>query len=225
MRIALFIFSLATAAIAAPATEVAKRKSSIRTKVALGKTIIDYGCDASIQKTLREAVWNSCKNGACDDMTPYSRDVDWTSGSAWPRPRKLEVTVEGMYNAKGAKNAFIDALMATVNPDTAVPKTLHWSSASHWAGGYGECKMSRFPNFIQISRWNEDDEVKDWIKLNIAEIDGNEGRGNPNLQRNQAFQLTKILEFCMANKILGAVAGALDGVAGGFFGLVDVACQ
>ncbi|KAF2101951.1 hypothetical protein NA57DRAFT_73390 [Rhizodiscina lignyota] len=179
------------------------KRDSTTTDVILGKTQIDYGCDASIRKTLNGAIEKLCTESGCDGGSDYSRDVDWTDGGGAPVPTGIKVTVEGAWHAKNSKEAYNDAVMATVNPKSAVPEERRWRQNGFQGDVVGICKMSKFPNYIHISRFNGNN-MQDEIIINVE------------LEKNE--------DLCLATSVLGAVAGAVNGVAGGFFGVASAVC-
>jgi hypothetical protein len=177
-----FLSSLATLALATPIVEVLDRQNSngvniarrddLSTMVVLGKTIIDYGCSASIRHTLNLAIDNLCYDGDCEGGSTFSRKVLWTKGILLPREIDIKVQIDGSWAKKEARDMFKLAVQATVNPKTAVPKKVLFGDLLGDEGERGECKMSRFPNFIQITNFdggNDKDHIKIYVSMESGE--------------------------------------------------------
>lgn len=123
-------------------------RATVRTNVNVGEDRIDYGCKASIRKTLGEAIRALCNNGACNTSRVYARRVDWTNGGAIHK-RNIEVRASGFYDGKNTRHYLQEAALATANGKTAKPENRYWSIGNHM---WGYCNMSKFSNFIQIDR-------------------------------------------------------------------------
>lgn len=167
---AAFLAAVATIASAAPLVEeqrirradgsttvVLRAEEGRHTHVDLGTKYIDYGCDASIKDTLRGAMDQLCRDGAktCDEGQEYSRDVDWTGGSApteWP----IKVKAEGEYPDKETLDYLKEIILASVTDETWYNNDVNWSQNDYQWDWSGTCPMTRFSNHIKATRWDDD---------------------------------------------------------------------
>ncbi|KAK6221734.1 hypothetical protein QIS74_04606 [Colletotrichum tabaci] len=172
-----------------------KRAKKVETKVTYGKTKIEYGCDASVHYTFK-GLEELCAKGsnACDEGTPWSREVSWTSGNENPDETEITIKAEGRWYDEDERKNLIEAIMKTAR--TEEPATIEIKDKK-WSGRVvgslqplsGTCKMTQFPNFVDVTVF-EDEEPKSWMSVKVS-LEAAEG-----------------------------VAGAIHGIAGAFFGTV-----
>lgn len=180
-------------------------RNTVRTNFLLGRSRAEFGCDQSIRDVFQEAIATLCYNGGCDGGSSFYKRVRWSSVTGFAN---IRLTAQGTYVGQHTRAYLIDAVRATVNPQSATSYSKGWV-VPIGKGGQAiiRCTMSRFPNYVQVTRRVNDllrDEVKVWVY--------------PPEKSTQTF--------CMATSIMSSIAGAINGVAGGFFGLVAVgACS
>lgn len=174
--------------------DLVARNNKDETLVWLGKTNIDYGCDASIRKTLTEAIHSLCSEGSCDSGSYYTRDVDWTDGGRL-QETPIKVEINGRYRGRHTRGYLADAVAATVNPDTAKPYNKKYQQRqeglTHQTGTMTrECNMSYFTNFIRVEHaynGGENDGKEDWLEIKVSELETNAGKLSPKLLYPQSF--------------------------------------
>lgn|SRR5688572_13864442 len=140
MRLVPSLLGLSALAGAAPSEFSSIQRRAVNTRVTLGDNYIDYGCDASIKKTLEEAFNKLCGENevSCDSSQEYSREVDWTNGGAlsqWP----IKVKMYGQYPNNDIRAHIRSALKATVQDETWYNKDIRWGNSNN-------------PNLVSISR-------------------------------------------------------------------------
>ncbi|KAH7347296.1 hypothetical protein B0T11DRAFT_333415 [Plectosphaerella cucumerina] len=137
------------------------------TKVLVGRTLVDYGCDASIRKPLAEAIHGLCRNGLCDGGTAYTRTVKHMDRSPI-RNSQLSITIVGRYVGRHTRGYVANVVENLVTPKTA-PSA--WREYFLQIGGgniqhYG-CSMSKFGNYIRVVKdWGEQVDIEIRISLN-----------------------------------------------------------
>jgi hypothetical protein len=141
-------------AVFAPPSKLRPRQEGKHTKVTLGRNYIDYGCDASIKKTLSEALDDKCGGEAhCDDSTPYTRKVMWThertDGDNPPEERDISVTVTGTFPDSETMENLRETILNTVKDDTWQLEDRYWTqSVPHTPTGIGS------PGDVRIARFH-----------------------------------------------------------------------
>lgn len=129
------------------------RQEGKHTKVTLGRNYIDYGCDASIKKTLSEALDDKCGGEAhCDDSTPYTRKVMWThertDGDNPPEERDISVTVTGTFPDSETMGNLRETILNTVTDDTWQLEDRYWTQSvpdtPTGIGSPGDVRTARF---------------------------------------------------------------------------------
>ncbi|KAG7126351.1 hypothetical protein HYQ45_012937 [Verticillium longisporum] len=106
-------------------------RAGVTTKVNIGTTRIDYGCDASIRTTISNGIRALCHNGWCDFGKKYSRKVKWTNGGAI-HERNIEVRADGHYTGKNTRHYLQEAALKTINGDTAKPERRCFQIGNQW---------------------------------------------------------------------------------------------
>lgn len=100
------------------------------TDVTLGGKYIDYGCEASIRKTLGEAFDSLCPGPekSCDQSRSYSRKVDWADSNNPVTERDITVKIEGALPNDDVRERVRNVLINAVNPTSAKPKDITWDT-------------------------------------------------------------------------------------------------
>ncbi|KAH6657104.1 hypothetical protein BKA67DRAFT_532333 [Truncatella angustata] len=192
---------------------LARRADAVETKVVMGETRMQWGCDTDVQAKLRDSINAACKKeGGCDEGTPKSFDISkWEGTTKEPSDAKLNIRLEGKYSNEDARNALQEALEATVTGDSVTTNDQKWivrasASANHWgmSDRGGDCSEKQFPNYVAINRF-ESGNLKESMEFRAELVEG---------EKN-----------CLGVTIMGAIAGAINPIAGKFFGAVKVLCE
>jgi hypothetical protein len=186
-------------------------RQSQNTNVLVGKTLVDYGYDASIRKPLGEAIHSLCRNGLCDGGTAYPRTVRHMDRSPI-RDAKLSITVEGRYSGQHTHGYIANVVENLVMPKTAQPA---WREYFLQIGGrtqhYG-CTMSKFGNYVAVYKgWGEQVDVRIHIRLNTS-----------NRKLAQAVQESEVKanvfpEHCIGQNIFREALALVNPYASSFF--------
>lgn len=135
----------------------------INTKVVMGKTQMQWGCDTNVKDKIRDAAKELCsESGGCDNGSDKGWDVDkWEGDDAAPSGAHLNIKLEGKYASKDAHDALLEALLATATDEAAKTEKKKWvdeatASGSHWGltTRGGECSVTTFPNYVAINRFD-----------------------------------------------------------------------
>ncbi|KAK2055211.1 hypothetical protein LY76DRAFT_662601 [Colletotrichum caudatum] len=142
------------------------KRGEMRGTMKIGKTYTDYGCDASIRKTLDGGIRALCDGNGCDGGSTWSRKVQHTQG-ARPADATITVRVEGVYKDSFALNKLREGVLESVRPDTAkgYSRSWYWRQPGGWEVS-GTCKMSRFSNYVGLQR--VDGPSPGWIKVYVS---------------------------------------------------------
>ncbi|KAL6849290.1 hypothetical protein ACO1O0_008826 [Amphichorda felina] len=197
----------------------ARKGDDIKTKVTIGENEIPWGCrsDIVVEDWIREGLDELCKDNGCDEGSDKKFDSEYVVVESLDEA-DLIITAEGIY-PDGFKDNFIDA-MAAIPPSGAVT----WKEKDYVIWGAvaspTTCDSPRFANYVQVSKFEGDTNLVGHMEFK-AELSIKDESGQT--QYNTHIDL--FLAICeMINKILGSVAGAVSGIGGGFFGLVEVMC-
>jgi hypothetical protein len=119
-------------------------------RIFLGATQVGYGCKASIQKPLGEAINALCNNSFCDAGSVYTRKVTHMNKShrseAW-----LWISIEGRYYGRHTRGYVAAGVKSTVTPQTAKPATRYRLPPNPNLQAQ-KCVMSKFGNYIHVSK-------------------------------------------------------------------------
>ncbi|KAH9900479.1 hypothetical protein F4778DRAFT_791753 [Xylariomycetidae sp. FL2044] len=186
---------------------------TITTKVLMGKTMIQWGCETDVKKKIGEAVEKQCSpsGGTCDEGTPQEYKVKkWRGDDDEPSDAKLKITLEGKFSEEKYLDNLSRALQATADKGVK-------SEDKKWAEPFtaaamrygtnikkGQCKVNKFPNYVAINRY-EGRNIVESLEFH-AEIETGE-------------------KSCLGPSILSDVAGAVNPIAGAFFGVVTAVCE
>lgn len=215
-------------------------KQGVHTTVVMGKTQMQWGCDTDVKDKIRAAAKALCpESGGCDRGSSQGWDVaKWEGDDAAPSGARLNLRLEGKYATRDSHDALLEALLATATGDSAPTEKRKWldratESGSHWGltSRGGECAVSTFPNYVAVNRFDGEDLMHS-IEFHAELVEG---------ESKSAHLLTQIPLFfsfhsffraliiltanCLAPKILGAIAGAINPIAGKFFGGVSAICE
>ncbi|KAK2009139.1 hypothetical protein LZ32DRAFT_684031 [Colletotrichum eremochloae] len=142
------------------------KRGVMRGTMKIGKTYMDYGCDASIRKTLDEGIRALCDGNGCDGGSTWSRKVKYTHGSR-PEDTTISVRAEGVYKDRYALNKLREGVLESVRPETTkgYNRSWYWRQPGGWEVS-GVCKMSRFANYVGLQR--VDGPSAAWIKVYVS---------------------------------------------------------
>ncbi|KAK1973739.1 hypothetical protein LZ30DRAFT_787537 [Colletotrichum cereale] len=141
------------------------KRAAMRGTMKVGKTYMDYGCDASIRKTLDEGIRALCDGNGCDGGSSWSRKVKHSQGHR-PADATISVRAEGVYKDGYALNKLREGVLESVRPDTTKPKNVSWYWKQPGWEVSGTCKMSRFANYVGLQR--VDGPSPGWIKVYVT---------------------------------------------------------
>ncbi|KAK1574393.1 uncharacterized protein LY79DRAFT_367960 [Colletotrichum navitas] len=143
-----------------------EKRGEMRGTMKIGKTYMDYGCDASIRKTLDEGIRALCDGNGCDGGSSWSRKVKHTQGSV-PADATITVRAEGIYKDSYALDRLREGVLESVRPDTTkgYNRSWYWRQPGGWEVS-GTCKMSRFANYVGLQR--VDGPSAAWIKVYVS---------------------------------------------------------
>jgi hypothetical protein len=159
---------------------LSKRAGKIETKVEVGDTKIDWGCDEHLTPTL-DLLWDLCgeDNSSCDQGSSKAREIEWTGGFP-PTDEEIKVTAEGKYYDKEERDHLIHAIKKTVRSDTIETVDRDWQGKTVGSPVpiQGTCQMNLFTNFIGVSRF-EDGNLRSFIDAKIEMEKDGEGKSFP----------------------------------------------
>ncbi|GKT47793.1 uncharacterized protein ColSpa_07974 [Colletotrichum spaethianum] len=128
------------------------KRGAMRGTMTVGKTYMDYGCDASIRKTLDQGIRALCDGNGCDGGSTWSRKVQHSEGHR-PADATISVRVEAVYKDGYALNKLREGVLESVRPDTTKPKNINWS----WRQPGGWEVLQKFAadtrTAVDIAKW------------------------------------------------------------------------
>ncbi|KAK9774073.1 hypothetical protein AB5N19_06935 [Seiridium cardinale] len=195
------------------AGSLGRREDNVETKVVMGETMMQWGCDTDVESKIKDAVDSACKSeGGCDEGSPKKFDIKkWEGKSEEPSDADLNIRMDGKYSNQKARDALQEAMQATATGDSVTADDQEWKIVASGAGSHagvtdrgGKCSEKQFPNYVAINRF-EDGNLKDSMEFRAELVEG---------EKN-----------CLGVDILGAIAGAINPIAGKFFGAVKVLCE
>jgi hypothetical protein len=157
-----------------------RRDDKVETKVVMGETRMQWGCDTDVLATLRDAINAACKKeGGCDEGTPKSFDIHkWEGTSSEPSDAKLNIRLDGKYADQSARDAQQEALQATVTDDSVTTDQQKWvihasGSAIHWGmtDRGGDCAEKQFPNYVAINRFDNNN-LRETMEFRAELVEG-----------------------------------------------------
>ncbi|WYZ42069.1 hypothetical protein EsH8_V_000964 [Colletotrichum jinshuiense] len=181
-------------------SDIASRQTR-QTNVLVGKTQVDYGCDASIRKTLGEAIHSLCWNGLCDGGTLYTRKVKHLDRGPF-RDAWIQVRIEGHYDGPNTRGYIANVVENLVTPKTAIPAWREYHHMSQHNYYTHACSMSKFANYVAIHKRFSPNPVD--IRINISLHTSN--------------------QYCAGADIFREVLGAVNGYAAAFFNIFVPSC-
>jgi len=144
-------------------------RAARETRVFLGKTLVDYGCAASVRIPLGEAIHSLCSNGFCDDGSVYTRKVKYMDRgpltTAW-----LQIRIEGRYYGRHTRG-YVAGAVKSMAIDKTVQKATRYYYPSHPLLASQRCVMSKFPNYIHVSK-DFGDKVDMRIRISLNPTNG-----------------------------------------------------
>ncbi|KAM0330474.1 hypothetical protein ACHAQA_003418 [Verticillium albo-atrum] len=177
------------------------RAKDVETTFFIGSKRAEYGCKQMVRPIIQQAIDSLCRDGACDEGSSYYHEVDWSG--QFTKRANVKVDVKGSYN-DGNLQKLADAAKSMVIKEAFTSYEKQWRMmAGRGASLVGRCEMTRFPNFIKIVR-RVDGGMEDMIDILVT----------PPEEEKE--------DYCMVIEMLKAMASAIKGVAGDFFGIVPV---
>lgn len=105
-------------------------RGGIYSKLKLGRNIIEYGCGASIRKTLDGGIRALCDRNGCDEGRTWSRKVKWTKGGL-PEDMTITVKVSAAYKDLYGARQLRTGIIESVRPESQNNKKIKWSWSQH----------------------------------------------------------------------------------------------
>lgn len=181
------------------------QKRNTQTHVSLGKESINYGtmnpCDVV------HHLYDTCHEGACDQsafQVTGTFDLQCTGRSCGPRSRTITIYPDGQYNGWDARNNFVDAVVVVASKEQKW--TRHdWTVFTKEGEDSGTQWWGEQTNFMSVNRFYNG-ALHGFMSVRV-EMDGSDA------------------DWCA--KLLGplaAIAGAINPIAGGFFGFASGFC-
>lgn len=180
------------------------------TKVTIGRTRIQYGCDANVWEEIRGALDENCVN-ACDAGTPKQvQRQQWENSQKKPTDATLSIKTSGSFLNEVKRATLADALLRTIRPDTVTqtPSTWrerHTPSANNrgMIDTEGQCIITTFPNFVSVERFRGDD-LQDRLQIDA--------------------EFVEVKKECLAAGILKNIAEGIHGAASAAMGAIQTHC-
>jgi hypothetical protein len=179
-------------------------KRNTQTHITVGQASMNWGttnpCDAI------HHLYNVCHEGACEDggfSTP-TQDIYTTGRNSGPRSRTINMYPQGQYNGWDQRNCYVDAIVAAMSKNQKWTKH-DWTIYTKEGEDSGTQWWGEQTNFIAINKFYNN-ALQGFMQVR-SEMD----TGDDN--------------WCgkLAGAI-GAFAGAVNPIAGGFFGFVGAVC-
>ncbi|KAI1813114.1 hypothetical protein GGS20DRAFT_497651 [Poronia punctata] len=190
-----------------------EEQSGAELRVIMGEMRMQWGCDTDVGQAMADAISESCRATAgCDSGKTKGIEVaKWEGTRSEPSGATLNIKVEGKYYDEEVRDVFAEAMRATAHDESVETEESKWldeasPSASQWglSDRGGDCAIKNFPNYVAINRF-EDENLKDYMEIHAELV---EGESN-----------------CLGATILGAIAGAINPLAGKVFGFAKVLCE
>lgn len=187
-------------------------KSKAELKVIMGETKMQWGCGTDVKGSLKDAINENCRAEAgCDSGKKKNIKVDkWEGKSDEPTEAELNIRVDAKYYDQEMRDMLQKAMEATGDKGVEGKEEEWWvqrsASANHWgmSDQKGKCKVNNFPNYVAINRF-EDKNLKDYMEIHAELVEG---------EKN-----------CLGATVIGAIAGAINPMAGRLFGFAKVLCE
>ncbi|KAH6705154.1 hypothetical protein BKA61DRAFT_698670 [Leptodontidium sp. MPI-SDFR-AT-0119] len=180
-------------------------KRDTRTHVTFGETSINYGttnpCGA-----LHHCLYDYCHEGSCDSniCTVETKGLVRSGASLRPRSRLISFSSYGQHNGWSERNHYVDSVAAAASKGQKWDRH-DWCIRTKEGDTCGTQWWGRQTNFISVNKFYNGN-LRGFIQSSVA-MDVNEGN-------------------CCATLAgaLGAIAGAVNPIADGLFGLVNALC-
>lgn len=208
------------------------RRDDVTTHVTIGDTEIGYYCGEEDAIKVRDYVVNAL-NTLCSD-TGCDEGSDWTVPSQYVKDDSFDsaqvtITAEGTYPS-GWMVHFVDAIGVIPENGAVTTKEMTYFT---WGAvpKQDSCIAKRMANYAKVAKFDGIDLVGSIDFTAKLDIDDSSGK-SCSREESQTFTLRRCLltygnpGACeLVNTILGAITGAVSGIAGGFFGVVGTLCS
>ncbi|CZT16161.1 uncharacterized protein RCC_02002 [Ramularia collo-cygni] len=185
---------------------IAKRQESRSTQPLVGETAIPYGCRTDIPGDILSKLSEICGDLGCDSGASTSVEVTYPD-NGMEQPATVSISAEGRWPS-GMQEAMIEAVKAEAIPEAVEIEevvSIFTQNSPHNPGREYRCDVSKSSNFFSVVVRNNDD-------------DGMVGQ----LDVSVSFTQSKDSVICGTIGEAGAaIVGAINGIAGGFFGVVQ----
>ncbi|KAK6063079.1 ankyrin repeat protein [Seiridium cupressi] len=153
------------------AASLGRREDNVETKVVMGETMMQWGCDTDVESKIKDAIDSACKSErGCDEGSPKKFDIKkWASKSEEPSDADLNIRMDGKYSNQKARDALQEAMQATATGDSVTADDKQWKTVASGAGA--KCSEEQFPNYVAINRF-EDGNLKDSMEFRAELVEG-----------------------------------------------------
>ncbi|OCL02403.1 hypothetical protein AOQ84DRAFT_349179 [Glonium stellatum] len=184
-------------------------KRNTQSHATFGSTSISYGttnpCDA-----LHHCLYDYCHEGSCDPSTctADTQDIYQQGASSGPRSRTLDISSQGQYNGWDERDHYVDAVVAAASKGQQWTQH-NWCIRTKEGDDCGTQWWGQQTNFISVNKFYNGN-LRGFIQAQVAMDTGSGG---------WCSSVSGLLGSA------GAIAGAINPIAGGFFGFVTGLCS
>jgi hypothetical protein len=179
----------------------------MHTNVDMGDQRVNYGWKNPTDVV--HELWGKCGMSFCDShdvQVDTQIVVNACCGNELPKGYTLTLTPEGTYDGWDMRDNFVHAIVAAAEEGQVWTKR-RWHLRTRDGLDDGELWEVKQTNFIAVSRFSEDGALHGFMSMKIQGPYSGAG-------------------WCLASTgVLKAVAGAINPIAGGIFGIVQAFCS
>ncbi|KAI5363636.1 hypothetical protein Slin14017_G056000 [Septoria linicola] len=191
-------------------TSILSRDVKRITSPFVGKTRIPYGCNTDIGNYVFSKLHELCYDYSCDEGSDVNVPVEYPDGGR-KKEANVNVKVRGFY-PRGSKDSMIRAIQAMV-PQNGVEYydvTSYGPIRAHAAQDITRCEVVGSSNFFKVMLANEGEDAL----VGEMAVEVSFGMGENGAICGTIATVAK------------EIAGAINGIAGGLFGIVQaVSCS
>ncbi|KAK2467328.1 hypothetical protein APHAL10511_000563 [Amanita phalloides] len=183
-------------------------KGGITTKVQMGDTSMNFGTTAPDGTGgVYHHLYDICHESTCDPsgVQVDSQTIANFRGNSYPETFQLTLSATGQYDGWKERNNYVDAMVAAAGKGVSWT-TKRWCIRMKEGDDCGSLKQAEQTSFINVARYKSGN-LRGFLTAQVSVQSGDGG-------------------WC--GKIAGiftSIAGAIDPIAGGFFGVASAACQ
>jgi hypothetical protein len=188
--------------------DITSMDAGVHTNVDMGDHKMNYGWKNPTE-VIRE-LWNHCAQSACDAHS-FSVDtqivVDACCGNRLQGGFALTLSAGGEYDGWASRDAFVHAVVAAAGQGQVWTKR-KWHVKTREGVSDGEVWEADQTDYISVNRFADDGALHGFMWVSVEDPRGSQSGWCP-----------------ASGGALAAIAGVLDPIAGGFFGLVSAWCS